>query len=473
MKTELARESYVRKNLLKYVGLVVFVALVVFTISKSMIFTDFSTEQILTLVLLVFAVYLWVATPIPTSASSILLLALMLLFNIVESVDEAFIGFLSPALYFVFILSLISQVLVKVGIDQVIAHLFFKLSKGGPRAMIIGLPFFMLLLPLLLPSAVARFKMLLPLMNQLNHFYGYPEKSIFQKYSLFIIGMMNQNATMIIFTGGAFPVLASQLVRDYRVANFDWLDWVLMVAPPLWLGSLLLVLFVWNFLKFSMPNEMVAADLARVDLPEKNEPLSAKAWVVLISFLLMIVVWIVADQEYVPLLLPPMLLVVLYSLPQLGLVTNKMVRSYDWENFLLLGASFSLGMLIAENGTAEALANLLIGVIPENSSIGMKVIIIAVIVFVLRFFFTVPSSAVIVIFPIVISYSQLIGLPPVQLAFLVVLVIGSMMMLPIHSTVTYLAYETGIFSKKEQYIIGAVSSILFLVIAILSALYFW
>lgn len=187
----------------------------------------------------------------------------------------------------------------------------------------------------------------------------------------------------------------------------------------------------------------------------------------------MIIVWIVTDQEKVPLLLPPMLLVAFYAIPKIGLVTNRMLRDYDWENFLLLGASFSLGLLLESNGTAEALANLLIGFIPEGTSIVIKVVIIAFIVFVLRFFFIVPSSAIVVIFPIVISYSELIGIPPIQLAFLVVMIIGGMMILPIHTTTTYLAYGTGIFSRREQYVFGMLTSILFVIIAILSVFFYW
>ncbi|MBP1970735.1 anion transporter [Virgibacillus natechei] len=435
---------------------------------------SFTGEQQLTLGLLVFAVYLWVAAPIPTGASSILLIALMLVLNLVDNVEGAVAGFLSPALYFILIVSILSQALVKVGIDKVIAQFLIKISKSGPRYIIIGLPIFILILPILLPSAVARFKMLYPLINSMNQLYGFSEKSIFQKYGIYIIGMMNQNATMVIFTGGGFPILASQLLNDYNVADLGWLDWFLMVAPPLWIGSLFMVLFVWNFLKITMPEEKIVRSNSNEEIELRpRDPLSIKLWVVLLSFLTMIITWIVTDQEQVPLLLPPMLLVAFYSIPKIGLVTNKVIREYDWENFLLLGASFSLGILLSENGTAEVLADVLIGVIPGDISIVSKVIIIAFIVFLLRFFFIVPSSAVIVIFPIVMSYSELIGIPPMQLAFLVILVIGSMMILPIHSTTTYLAYETGVFSKKDQYVIGLVSSVTFMFIAIFAALYFW
>nr|GGG79515.1 sodium:sulfate symportert [Virgibacillus oceani] len=435
---------------------------------------DFSTEQQLTLALLAFAVYLWIRAPLPTGAASILLLACMILLGLVDGIEEAVVGFLSPALYFIIMLSFISHALVKVRIDRIIARFLIKISKGGPRLIVYGLPIFMLLLPILLPSAVARFKVLLPIITRLNNYYGFEEKSLFRKFCLYVIGMLNQNSTMIIFTGGGFPILASQLLSDYHIAEIGWMDWFMRIAPPLWIGMLLVSIFVWQLLKITSPE----ADWKK---PEQFVPPTEHSsasmppvfWVVVGSFLLMITIWIATDQEQVPLVLPPMLLVVLYALPKIGLIDNVVIRNYDWENFLLLGSSFSLGMLLEENGTAKQLANELLGIVPQDASIAIKVIIIALVIFLLRFLFVVPSSAVIVIFPIVISYAELIGIAPIGLAFLVVMIVGGVMVLPIHSPTAFYAYDTGVFKEKEQYAIGIFSSFTVLVMAILAALYYW
>lgn len=463
------RKSY-RLNLIFFLLFLLFGVMVY----QTSLFHHFSLEQQLTFLLLMIAVYTWITAPIPTAASSLLIISFMFLFNLVDSAEEAFAGFLTPALYFILVLSLISKALVEVEVDQVFARLLVKFSKGGPQLVILGLPIIILIMPILLPSAVARFKMMLPLMSSLNYFYGYKHKSIFHKYSIFLIGMINQNSTLVIFTGGGFPILAHQLLKDYQVTNLSWLEWIIMLAPPLWIGSVLMVLIIWNYLKSLHSNDEIIPQVSASKMLEyKDRKLSPKFWVTLFSFLMMIGVWIFTDEEIVPLILPPMLLIVFYAIPKMGLITNKMVRAYDWENFLMLGASFSLGMLLMKNGTAEAIASLLITLIPANTGIVIKVIIIAVITFVLRFCFIVPSAALVVIFPIVMSYSELIGIPQIQLALLVILIVGSMMVLPIHTTSTYLAFETGILSKKEQYSIGMVFSIIFMIITILSALYYW
>ncbi|WP_339226979.1 SLC13 family permease [Oceanobacillus sp. FSL K6-2867] len=470
MKNSFLKLGY-RHNFISFIGLL----LIGLGLFRTSFLHHFSLEQQLTLLLLLIAIYIWITTPIPTAASSLLILSLMILFNLVDSVEEALAGFLTPALYFILVLSLISKALVRVEVDQVFARLLIKFSKGGPHFVIVGLPIVILVMPILLPSAVARFKMMLPLMNSLNHFYGYENKSIFHKYSVFLIGMVNQNATLVIFTGGGFPILAHQLLKDYQVANLSWLEWILLLAPPLWIGSILMVLYIWSYLKHLHSNDLKQATATLTDhkLESGEKKLPFKFWITLFSFFMMILVWIFTDEEKVPLILPPMLLIAFYAIPKMGLFTNKMVRGYDWENFLMLGVSFSLGMLLMKNGTAEAIANLLVALIPANAGMIMKVIVIAVIIFILRFCFIVPSAALVVIFPIVMSYSELLGIEPLQLALLVILIVGSMMVLPIHSTTTYLAFETGILSKKEQYSIGLVFSIVFMMISILSALYYW
>lgn len=465
-------KSYIWNRQVILLGLILSLAY----FSTETLFSEFANEQKLTLFLLAIAVYLWTLAPIPTGASSILLLALILIFGLVDDIDEAVVGFLSPALYFILMVSLISHALVKVGIDRLIARFIIKTSKKGAMGVVITIPIVILLLPILLPSAVARFKIFLPLINRMNQYFGFHEKSLFRKFCMFVIGMMNQNATMVIFTGGGFPILAAQLLRDYQVSeNISWMGWFLHVAPPLWIGMTIVALFVWYFLKVDS-NENERDQMMRIDsenFKEIEEDMPKNFWSVLGLFLIMIVIWIVSDHNTVPLVLPPMILVVIYSLPKFNLITNQTIRNYDWENFLLLGSSFSLGILIETNGTAGAIARELIHFVPDGGSVAFKVIVIAVFIFCLRFLFIVPSSAMVVIFPIVISYADQIGLSKEGLSFLVVMIIGGVMVLPIHSPTAFFAYSTGVFRKKEQYTIGIFSSLVITTLGILSALFYW
>src|SRR5699024_12721948 len=102
---------------------------------------------------------------------------------------------------------------------------------------------------LLFVCVLVMYKMLLPFIERLNYTFGFSHRSIFRKYALYVVGLMNQNGTIIVYTGGGFPVLAAQLLKDYNVADLGWLEWFLIVAPPLWTALLLVNVFAWKYLK--------------------------------------------------------------------------------------------------------------------------------------------------------------------------------------------------------------------------------
>ncbi|MGJ9384443.1 SLC13 family permease [Salipaludibacillus sp. CF4.18] len=327
-------------------------------------------------------------------------------------------------------------------------------------------------MPIILPSAVARFKIMLPLVEKLNLHYGFGADSFFRKFSLYVIGMMNQKATMVVFTGGGFPILAAQLLKDYARVDLSWLAWFLRIAPPLWLSMIIISVIVWFYFKNQTDDMATATKILSKEI-DPDHVLPNKFWLTMIPFIFMILCWITLSQDYVPLILPPMILVAYFALPKIGWVTNDLIREYDWENFLLLGASFSLGMIIDSNGTAQVLSEQLLRLLPLGASDFTKIVFIAVFVFVLRFMFVVPSTSMIVIFPVIINYAETLGLSVTALAFLVVMIIGGVMILPIHSPTTFYAFETGVFTKKEQYTIGIITSIVVINVAIIWTYFIW
>ncbi len=455
---------------------VILVFILLIFIAPSTFLQDFTPEQRRTVGLLVLAIYLWTISPLPSGAASILLLAMMMILGLVDSVESAMSGFLSSALYFILILTILSRVLVKTGVDKVVASQLLRLNKKGPKAIAVALPVLIAILPVLMPSAFARLKMLLPFVDRLNDSFGFSNHSVFKKYALYVIGLMNQNGTIIVYTGGGFPVLAAQLLNDYNVADLGWLEWFLIIAPPLWLALLIVNIFAWNYFKYSYPSETPDSQVQKAIQPEKyfETPRERKRFqFVIMTFLMMIIVWALTDNSVVPTLLPPMILLVIYSIPKIGLLNNTDIRAFDWESFLLLGASFSIGILLDQNGTAAVIAEQMMQFVPENSGLIFKIILVALITFAFRMIFIVPSSAIIVIFPVVVSYADITNIPVLSLAFLVILIVGGTNILPIHSPTSYFAFQSGVLSKKDHYIIAAFSTGIFIITAIIAASTYW
>lgn len=436
----------------------------------------FNPEQQRTVVLLLVVIYLWTISKMPTGAASILILAMIIILDLTDSVEGAMTGFLSSALYFILILSILSQVLIKTDSDKVITSKILKIKNITPKKIAMILPVFMSLLPVMMPSAFARLKTVLSFVNGLNDAFQFSEESVFKKYAMYVTGLVNQNSTMIVYTGGGYPVLAAQLLKDYGVADLSWVSWFLIIAPPLWCALIVTSVFSWFYLKFSYSSESAEGFTLDENThgADHHEYRATKMfWFVIVTYALMIATWIFTDSGTVPTLLPPMILTVIYALPKIQLITNEDIRAFNWENFLLIGASLSIGSILDQNGTARMIAEQLLRLVPEHATMVLNIVIVTGIVFLFRMIFIVPTSAVIVIFPVMISYADMTGIPALSLAFIVIMIIGGTNILPIHSPTLYFAFKEGVLSRKDHYIMATFSSFTFFIISILAAGMYW
>ncbi|WP_083387801.1 hypothetical protein [Planococcus antarcticus] len=119
------------------------------------------------------------------------------------------------------------------------------------------------------------------------------------------------------------------------------------------------------------------------------------------------------------------------------------------------------------------LAEQLMSFLPDGFDDFGNIVYIACFTFVLRFLFVVLSTSMIIIFPIVMNYADILDLSVMSSAFLVIMIIGGVTILPIHSSTTFLAFQKNAFSLKEQIIVGSYSSIVIPVIAITWATLIW
>jgi len=174
--------------------------------------SSLNDQQWKTLLLLVISIFLWSTKFLPLGISSLFIIAVIMIFNLADSFSSAISGFVASALYFVLIVSMISKVMVKVGLDKMIAVFILRLSSGNIIRVLLGFVIAAMVLPILMPSAVARFRMFHPLIDSVNNFYELPEQSAFKQFCNWLFSGVNQFLTMIVLTGGGYPILASELL---------------------------------------------------------------------------------------------------------------------------------------------------------------------------------------------------------------------------------------------------------------------
>lgn len=109
----------------------------------------------------------------------------------------------------------------------------------------------------------------------------------------------------------------------------------------------------------------------------------------------------------------------------------------------------------------------------QTAGIWEKVFLFILSILILRLFFVSPSSAMTVILPMASAYGTSMGLPVLQIMLLTTLLIASVVILPIYSPTMYLAYQSGYFTRRDQWVIGSVLILSTLLSALLSMLFLW
>lgn len=434
---------------------------------------ELTLAQQRTLLLLVLSILLWTTHLIQTGISSLFVIGLAMAWGVAEDFSGAIQGFLSSTIYFILVVALISSTMTKVGLDQRIASFIVRMSHGNIRR--VALSFFVatLVLPIIIPSGNARVQMFLPLVEQIGRKYA-PESGIpFQRFTIWTLGGINQFSTIIVLSGGGLAVLASQLVAELNI-RVTWLNWFLFMAPPIWLSCLLTGMVMWHYwnirdgaIPWTEPS--MAAISERAIEPSS----SIKVWIVIGMLVTLIAAWIIAPIFHIPLILPPLLFLGILALPGINLLSNHDIRTYDWENFLLLGTALSLAFIIEQNGTAHWITGRILSWMGQHLPPWTYLFILMGIILVIRVLFTSPAASLPVMYPLVKSFAEWVGLEPVHSLFFAIFLSTATMLLPVHSPIMYMAYKSGHIPMGEHVTISVVQLFVAMLVGMASFWFYW
>ena len=217
-----------------------------------------------------------------------------------------------------------------------------------------------------------------------------------------------------------------------------------------------------------MENPYIAA--TRTDIEASS---SRKIWLVVVSLIALIVSWIVAPEFGVPLIVPPMLLLGFLALPGIDLLSNRDLRNYDWENFLLLGTALSLAFIIEQNGTADWIISIILTRMGQGLPTELYLLILVAVVICIRMFFTSPVAALTVMYPLVKSFAEWVGLNPIHSLLLTIMVVTGMLILPIHSPIMYLAFKSSHITIGEHLFISIIQLLFTILVGMVAFWFYW
>jgi len=309
---------------------------------------DLSEEGRRALILVIFAIVMWVKEVIPPALTALLLMVLFPVFNIL-TYQQSISGLGTSSAWLILGVFIISAAIQETGLEKRIALHLLKIARGNSSLNLLMVIVTTTLFMFILPTNSGRVALMVPIcLGMLNEMQIKPGSNVGKSmliavsFASFIgsIGLMTSAISMVYVVG-----LFESLV-DY---TWDYISWLKALLP-----SVLIINFaIWPIFLKIFPQEIkvipkgfqyINKEISKLGKMNRQETK------MLILVVLMILLWILEDYVNLSVSQTCLMIAILTMLPGIDIITwKKATQSIDWSILLLLGAS--LAMVEALNTT--------------------------------------------------------------------------------------------------------------------------
>ncbi|XVH33450.1 SLC13 family permease (plasmid) [Haloferacaceae archaeon DSL9] len=441
-------------------------------------------ENQLVLTVFFFALALWLTKAIPYTISSVLSVTLLFALGIVDTFQEAVIGFASTLVFFLFLLLLLGQTIANVGLDERAAQRLLS-AQSTPRRTVRSLAGNILMLSFLMPSAVARAVTFIPVVKRLKETYGLAPNSNFERSSFLVLGHVNPIASMALMTGGGMAIITSQIINE-NIRTITWVEWALVMIPPIlllyWLSAVAATRIYQvdnsstldNIAERPTEKTETSDDLATSVVAGESDSLTRDQWIVGLVMIGAVAGWVVGSFIGLPTIVPAIAAVTILSLPGIRLITADDVSEVSWGILFLIGAMFSILEVMESEGTLELLVSTITVYVPFGAMASWQVIAtLLLLAAIIRSFFSTASAAIIIVLPVILEFGGFLGVNQLYLALSVLLMVGSTTFLPFNTTSVLLSFDHGPLMNRDVFVFGVVTMVFACLVIVLSWLLYW
>lgn len=433
-----------------------------------------TTEIQLVLTVFLFALVLWLTKAVPYAVSSVLSVTLLFALGIVDTFEEAVIGYASTLVFFLFLLLLLGNAISGVKLDERVANRLLS-SQSTPERTIKSLAGNLLLLSFLMPSAVARTVTFIPVVRRLRSAYGLGRGSDFERSSFLLLGHVNPIASMALMTGGGMAIVTSEVINS-SIRTITWVQWAILMIPPTlvlyWLAAL-------SAERIYAVDDTVTVEDANDDeltenVDENREPFTREQRIVAWVMIGAVIGWIVGSFVGLPTIVPAIGAVTVLAMPGIDIITMDDIADVSWGILFLIGAMFSLLEVMESSGTLTFVVDGITQYIPFAALSYWQVVATLLLLAVcIRVFFSTASAAIIIVLPIILEFGEALDVNQLYLALSVLLVIGSTTFLPFNTTAVLLSFDQGPLSNREVFSFGLITMSFSFAVIVFSWLFYW
>lgn len=354
--------------------------------------------MIITLILLAFAVVMFVLEKIPLALTS-MIVCIALVVTGVLTIDEAFEGFIDTNVILFVAMFIVGGALFETGMANRLGGIVTKFAKTERQLIVTIMVVVGAMSGFLSNTGTAA--VLIPVVIGIASKSGFSRSKLLMP--LVFAAAMGGNLSLL----GAPGNLIAQSALQEMGLSFSFFDYGKIGLPMLIAG---IIFFATVGYKLLPDKPSVKTDTTfDEDVDYSNVP-AWKQYLALIILVLTVLAMIFEDQIGISLSISGCIGAILLILT--GVISEKQaIKSIDMQTIFLFGGTLSLAKALEVTGAGEKIADVVIGAIGENSSPFLLLVVVFVLACVMTNFMSNTATTALLV-PISISIAQGMGADP-------------------------------------------------------------
>jgi len=409
------------------------------------------------------AVGLWASEALALPTTALLAMTLLYVAGAVPRIEQAFVGFASPVLFFLLGSAGLGIAAEHSGLADRLAGWLLVRSRGSGWRLLLELLLSLPLQALVIPSAISRNAVLVPIYDRVLVRLGRPPA--LGAAVMLTLGVLGPLASSALLSGGISPVAAA-----HAIGGFTWPTWLVAVAPPYYVLLALGGVAVWLFAR--PEREVVAAE--QVDVVHPSARWRPAEWRVAAVSVATALLWMLDQLTHWPPAVPALLALVVLLTPRLGVMSwGVFSREAPWATCLVLAGAVSLAEALTSSGAAAWLAGALFGSLPVPDAAAPQALVIFLVMGLITLAIPNRAAAITLGVPLAAAYASGGELSAAAAGLVVMIVADAMTIYPAQTAANLLAYDRGYFTAGQLARFNLMTLLLAAAVVVAVALPWW
>jgi len=416
------------------------------------------------LALLTTIVLLWVTEAVPIGVTALLAGAGLILLKI-QTAQNAWAPFASPAVMFVLMIIMFGVVLNEVGLANRLMYYLIKFAGTRVKRLSLILAVGCTIASSIFHDATITVIMVfafVPVFMSMGLRPGMGHR--LPLFFFMLIPLSSSAGGFGTLLGGGRNPLAIEILHTFSQGKLTigFLEYIMIQFPICIVTAITTWAVLWVLFR---PKEK---ELVGIEMSDPG-PMSGKELGVLVVFVFTFILWFMGDLTGWHVSIPAAVAILGFCAP--GWISFRTIcDKFPWESWIVFGAGVSLGVSMLDSGAGQFLAEAFLPVLDGQPTF--------LVYYGFAFFGSFLSSlmsnsaAVALMLPITLPMAELMNMSPQSVAMLAPMT-TSFIMLVIGCPPTIIAYSTGYFSQKDFIKVAVPWCLILLLVCVVSIMVYW